>query len=103
MTLHVVYSASARNHLHSIYDFITERAGPAIARRYTKQIEQACARLCNFPMRGTPRNDIRPGLRMTSRKRRVVIFYSIEPSRVIVHGIFYGGQDYQTILRKNDA
>ncbi len=47
MTLHVVYSASARNHLHSIYDFITGRAGPAIARRYTKQIEQACARLAS--------------------------------------------------------
>src|SRR5690348_10005164 len=100
--LRVVYSPSARNHLNAIYEFIAERAGPSIARHYTRQIEQTCARLGDFPMRGAPRNDIRPGLRMTSRKRRVVIFYSVEPNRVVVHGIFYGGRDYRTVMSNND-
>src|SRR5688572_23295389 len=99
MKYEVVYSPRARDHLNRIYDYVAEHAGPLIARRFTSQIEERCARLDRFPMRGTPRDDIRPGLRTITHRRRTVIIYSIESSRVVVHGIFYGGQNYEATVR----
>ena len=44
------------------------------------------------------RNDIRPGLRVTNYKKRTVIAYAVAADSVAILGVFYGGQDYKTIL-----
>ena len=51
-------------------------------------------------LRGVPRDDIRPGLRVTHHKGRTLIAYAVdEDSRTVsVLGIFYGGQDYEAAL-----
>ena len=79
MKFGVVYSPRARDHLNAIYDYIAEHAGADIARRYTKQIEEKCDGLQNFPLRGTSRDDIRPGLRIVGYRRRVAIIYRSRP------------------------
>jgi len=102
MKYEVVYSPRARDHLNNIYDYIAEHAGALIARRFTSQIEKRCSDLDHFPMRGTPRDDIRSGLRTIAHRRRSVIVYSIESGRVVIHGIFYGGRDYEATVRGTD-
>ncbi len=59
-----------------------------------------CEGLALFPLRGVPREDIRPGLRVTHHKGRTLIAYAIDESARIVSvlGIFYGGQDYEAAL-----
>ncbi len=101
MTYEIVYSPRALGQLGAIFDRIAERADPYAARRFTAGVEQACQRLRQFPLRTTPRDDIRPGLRMTTYRRRVVVVLSVESSRVVIHGIFYGGQDYAAAMRND--
>jgi toxin ParE1/3/4 len=59
-----------------------------------------CEGLALFPLRGVPREDIRPGLRVTHHKGRTLIAYAVdEDARTVsVLGIFYGGQDYEAVL-----
>ncbi|MDP2025339.1 type II toxin-antitoxin system RelE/ParE family toxin [Sulfuriferula sp.] len=58
-----------------------------------------CESLCNFPHRGTMRDDVRPGLRITNYKKRVVIAFDVDTERVSIIGVFYGGQDHEAILQ----
>ncbi len=59
-----------------------------------------CEGLALFPLRGVPREDIRPGLRVTHHKGRTLIAYAVdEDTRTVsVLGIFYGGQDFEAVL-----
>jgi hypothetical protein len=53
-----------------------------------------------FPERGMRRDDLRPGLRVKGYDWRVTIAFSIDAtnSKAAVHGVFYGGQDFEAIL-----
>lgn len=59
-----------------------------------------CEGLALFPLRGVPREDIRPGLRVTHHKGRTVIAYAVDPGQrtVSILGVFYGGQDHEGVL-----
>jgi plasmid stabilization system protein ParE len=57
-----------------------------------------CETLQTFPLRGTRRDDIRPGLRITNYKGRAVIAFDVSNEQVSVIGVFYGGQDYASTL-----
>ena len=45
------------------------------------------------------RDDVRPGLRITHYKKRTVIAFAVNAEQVSIIGMFYGGQDYETILQ----
>ena len=49
-----------------------------------------------FPARGTRRDDIRPGLRVTSMARRVTIACHVAGEGVTIDRILYGGRDLGT-------
>ena len=51
------------------------------------------------PHRGTRRDDIRPGLRITHYKGRAIIAFAVEAEQLSIIGVFYGGQDYEEALR----
>ena len=53
------------------------------------------------PRRGTRRDDIRPGLRITHYKGRVAIAFFVEAQQVSIIGVYYGGQDYETALQED--
>lgn len=61
---------------------------------------RTCEGLALFPLRGVPREDIRPGLRLTHHKGRTVIAYAVDPGQrtVSILGVFYGGQDHEGAL-----
>ena len=43
-------------------------------------------------MRGSIRNDIRPGIRMVGFERRISIAFFIESDEVLIAGILYAGR-----------
>ena len=89
----VALTPEARDQLNQIEEFIAHEASPAIAARYVEAIFGRCESLAQFPLRGTPRHDLRPGIRTIPFRRRVTIAYAVEEARVVVVGIFYAGRD----------
>lgn len=99
MSFRVIFSPEAEEQLAALYRYIAQAASPDIAARYTEAIVSYCESLRTFPHRGTMRDDVRPGLRITNYKGRVVIAFDVEGERVSIIGVFYGGQDYESILQ----
>lgn len=102
MNYRVVFSPEALEQLAELYRYIAEAASPDVAAHYTEAIVSYCESLCRFPLRGTPRDDVRPGLRITNYKKRTVIAFEVDADRVAIIGVFYGGRDYETILRDEE-
>ena len=71
-----------------------------MAEHYTSAVVETCERLALFPLRGAPREDICPGLRVTHHRGRTLIAYAVdEAARLVsVIGVFYGGQDLDAAL-----
>ena len=101
MSCRLVFSPEAEEQLAALYAYIADAASPDIAARYTEAIVAYCENLTGFPIRGTPRGDVRPGLRITNDKKRTVIAFEadLETGLVSIIGLFHGGQDFETILR----
>ena len=70
MSFRVVFSPEAQEQLVELYRYIAEAASPETAARYTAAIVSYCESLRTFPHRGTMRDDVRPGLRVTNYKKR---------------------------------
>ena len=102
MQYSVVFSPEALEQLESLYEYIADAASPAIAYRYTSAIVTYCDGLHSFPHRGTRRDDVRPGLRVTNYKKRAVIAFEVDTDRVSIIGVFYGGQDYESLLQSDE-
>jgi toxin ParE1/3/4 len=94
MSHRVVFAPGAEAQLVSLYRYIAHEAAADIAEHFTTAIIEQCERLATFPHRGTPRDDVRPGLRTMSFRRRVTIAYAVDADQVSILGIYYGGQDF---------
>lgn len=98
----VVFSPEAEQQLVSLYDYIAGQASPAVATKFVGAIVDRCESLGDMPRQETARGDLRPGLRTISYRRRVVIAYAVEKPTLTIVGVYYGGQDYESILRDGD-
>lgn len=83
----------------ALYRYIAVAASPEVAERYTSAILTYCESLNLFPHRGTCRDDVRPGLRITNYKKRTIIAFTVDVGRVSIIGIYYGGQDFEADLK----
>lgn len=101
MNFRVTFSPEADDQLAALYEYIADAASPEIAFRYTNAIITHCETLNTFPIRGIERDDVRPGLRITNYKKRTTIAFAVnmETRELSILGLFYGGQDYETILQ----
>ena len=104
MPYRIVFTPEAANQIVALYEYIIADGSPLIDERYTSAIVNYCEELNTFPHRGTRRDDIRPGLRITHYKKRAIIAFTIDDiaQRVIIVGVFYGGQDYEAALDSDD-
>ena len=96
MAYTVVFTPEAEEDLASLFHHIVGEASPDMAARCTGEIVGYCEGLRDFPHRGTRRDDVRPGLRVTNYKRRAVIAFAVADAtqRVAILGIYYGGCDF---------
>lgn len=74
----------------------------ALADRTVDAIRDFIKSLSTLPHRGTKRDDLRPGLRIVPFKRRTAIAIEVNDHAgvVTVLRVFYGGQDYETVLSR---
>lgn len=98
MKYRVVFSPEAQEDLAALYRYIAQAASPTIAARYIDAIVSHCEGFHSFPHRGTRRDDIRPGLRVTNYKKRAVIAFAVAAKEVAILGVFYGGRNYEALL-----
>jgi toxin ParE1/3/4 len=99
-TFTVVFAQEAEDDLVELFEYIVVQGAPAVAARYTDAIVANCEGLATFAHRGTQRDDIRPGLRITNYRRRAVIAFSVDESTdtVAILGVYYGGRNYESEL-----
>ena len=97
----VVFTPRAERQLEHLYGHIADDSGEARAENYVGKIVAAWQALSTFPERGGKRDDVRPNLRTMGYARRVTIAFSVNAATetVAIHGVFYGGQDFETLLR----
>jgi len=44
------------------------------------------------------RGDLRPGLRTIGYRRRAVIAFAVQEATVEIHGVYYRGQEYESLI-----
>jgi toxin ParE1/3/4 len=96
----VSFRPLAEADLFRLYDYIASESGHDIAETYIDRIEAACMALETFPERGARRDDIRRGLRTIGFERRATVAFEVTKTKVIIVRIFYGGQDFESALRR---
>ncbi|HEX6017345.1 MAG TPA: type II toxin-antitoxin system RelE/ParE family toxin [Burkholderiaceae bacterium] len=99
-TYTVAFAPEAEDDLVELFEYIAGHGSPEVAARYTDAIVAYCEGLATFPHRGTKRDDIRPGLRITNYRGRAVIAFNVDDGAetVYVLGVYYGGRDYESEL-----
>ena len=98
--LDVEYRQSARDDLAGIFGFIVESgASVEVALKFVLRIEDRCQRMGDAPRSGRRRDDLLAGLRTVPFEHSAVIAYVIEQDMVWITNIFYGGRDFEALLR----
>lgn len=103
MTGRVNYTPEAQQQVNALDDWITEKASSDVAQRFVSAILDCIDGILVFPHAGRARDDVRPGMRTTTFKKRTLIAYEVDESSgelvVNVLGVFHGGQDWEAALR----
>jgi len=89
----VVLAPRALDDLRSIYSYVADAAGTDIADGYQSRIRAACLGLADFPGRGTPHDELSPGLRSVAFERRATIYYRVAGRTVEIVRVFHAGRD----------
>lgn len=76
---------------------------PERALAYVRRLRKRCEALTVLSDRGVKREDLGPGIRILAFERNAVIAYRVEPKRVQIVGIFYGGRNYEALMRERMA
>jgi len=99
MTFSVIFSLRAERHLDELYRTIALNSGPVRADEFVSSIVEYCLGFDLFPERGTRRDDLWPDLRIVGFRRVASIAFRVEGDRVVIHGIYYGGRNFEDDLR----
>ena len=97
----VVFRREALTQLEELYDSVVALGSPLAAADLVDALVVFCEDNAPFPLRGTARDDIRPGLRTIGFRRRAVVAFVVRDD-VVILGVFYGGRDYEPVLRIQD-
>ena len=107
MTGRIHFTPEARQQLHHLDEWITEKASAVTARRFVSAILDHIESILVFPLAGRARDDIRPGMRTTIFKKRTLVAYEVDESSgelvVNILGVFHGGQDWEAALSEEQS
>lgn len=105
MTGRAHFTPEARQQLHQLDEWISEKASPETARQFVAAILDHIDGILAFPHAGPARDDIRAGVRTTTFKKRTLVAYVIDESHdevmVTVLGVFHGGQNWEVALSED--
>lgn len=97
--MQILFTPLAERHIDKLHQYIATHSSEGHADGYVTRIVDFCNGLTTFPQRGTLRDDLLPGLRVTGFERRVTIAFVVTPDTVLIEGVFYGGQDIEAQFR----
>jgi len=80
----VIFTPLAERHIDSLHEYIATHSGEERADGYVGRIVEFCNSLATFPLRGTQRDDLLPGLRVTGFERRVTIAFVVTAEAVLI-------------------
>jgi toxin ParE1/3/4 len=102
MTGRISFTPEAERQLNELDDWITKAASAEIARRFVSAIFDHIDGILVFPLAGRARDDVRPGMRTSTFKKRTLVAYEVDESSgelvVNILGLFHGGQEWQAAL-----
>jgi toxin ParE1/3/4 len=102
MTGRINYTPEAQQQLNELDEWITEAASTEIARRFVSAILDHIDGILVFPLAGRARDDVRPGMRTSTFKKRTLVAYEVDESSgelvVYILGVFHGGHDWEASL-----
>lgn len=103
MTGRINFTPEAEQQLNELDDWITKVASADIARRFVSAILDHIDGILAFPLAGRARDDVRPGMRTSTCKKRTLVAYEVDESSsgelvVNILGVFHGGQDWENAL-----
>ncbi|MGX8013567.1 type II toxin-antitoxin system RelE/ParE family toxin [Mesorhizobium sp. ORM8.1] len=98
--LAVVLSEGAISDLEAIGAYVLKSSGSEnIANGFVDRIKQRCQSIGNYPSWRPLRDDIASGLRIVPFEHSAVIAYVIADDLVDIVSVFYGGRDYEALIR----
>ena len=80
MTGRIHFTPEAERQLNAIDDWITDHANAHTARRFVTAVLEHIDRIPIFPFAGRARDDLRPGMRITTYKKRTLVAYDVDTS-----------------------
>ena len=95
----VVCAPRVWRQLAQLRDYVTAEVAADVADALVNDLIERCLTLREFAHSGTPRDDIRAGLRTITFRRRAKIGYVASGDDVVILTIAYGGQDLAGLLR----
>ena len=103
MTGRINVTPEAERQLNELDDWITKHSSTTVAQRYVSAVLEHMDGILEFPLAGRARDDIRPGMRTTTFRKRTLVAYEIAEPRgelvINIVGVFHGGQDWDDALR----
>ncbi len=100
----LVFRPQAEADLDAIYDYIAKASSNfEVAFNFTERLRAACFKLVDFSERGTPRNDLLPGLRTVGFERKSLIAYVVQGDDIVIVNIFHGGRDWEAAILRDDT
>jgi toxin ParE1/3/4 len=102
MTGRIVYTPEAQQQLKDLDAWISKAASGEVAQSFVSTILDYIDDILLFPLTGSARGDVRPGIRTSTYKKKTVVAYEVDESSgelvLNILGVFHGGQDWQTQL-----
>lgn len=106
MTGRIHYTPEADKQLNELDDWITKAASAEVARRFVSAILDHIDGILIFPLAGRSRDDVRPGMRTSTFKKKTLVAYEVDESSgelvVNILGVFHGGQDWKAALGEDE-
>lgn len=106
MTGRINLTPEAERQLNQIDDWIAKQATIDIARHFVSAILDHIEGILVFPHSGRPRDDVRPGMRTTTYRKRTLVAYEVDETadEVVVNvlGVFHGGQNWEAALSADE-
>lgn len=99
--LRFILSVTARDELRERLAYMVDHSDtPKAAHRFIDDIRARCRALCDLPMVGHDRSDIRMGLRTIAFKSIVIVFEVSETTLLIKH-VYGAMQDLERLLQED--
>ncbi len=102
-TYKVSLTPDAIGDLKNIYEYISDKSGyPSVAWAYIQKLKEKCHGLETAALRGQKRDDLRKNVRIMAIDKSAIAAFEVNETKqtVTILNIFYGGQDYDTIMKK---